>query len=318
MTHFKGRPYLLINSLKLPTCGNDLRMSRVRKALIPVAGLGTRFLPATKSIPKEMLPIVDKPGILYAVEEAAQAGIEEIVLVQGRGKNCIEDFFDLSFELEKTLEQREKTDLIKTLKSIRSLAKVISIRQMEPLGLGHAVLCGQSIIQNEPFAVLLPDELMVGDPNVTEELVPHFLETGESVVAIMDVPKPEVNKYGIADVQEICPGKFKVQSLVEKPNIDEAPSSWALPGRYIFSPEIFKYLERTTPGAGGEIQLTDAMIQLAQNEGLNAATFQAKRYDTGNKLGFIQANVELALQHPEIGKEFREYLKTITKAELNR
>ncbi|MEQ1877086.1 MAG: UTP--glucose-1-phosphate uridylyltransferase GalU, partial [Bdellovibrionia bacterium] len=278
----------------------------IRKALIPAAGLGTRFLPATKTIPKEMLPIVDRPSLLYVVEECVDAGIEDIVIVAGRGKTAIEDFFDRSYELEDTLEKTGKTELLATIKKIRDLVNIVSIRQKFPMGLGHAVHAGKPVIGDEPFAVLLGDEIMVGKPNVTEQLSKSYEQSGMSSVAVMEVPQKDVVKYGIVKVgAQREGGIFQIKDVVEKPTVENAPSRYALPGRYVFNPKIFSYLEKTKPGKNGEIQLTDAMTELARNEGLLGVTFSARRYDTGDKLGFFQANVEMALEHPEIGADAR-------------
>lgn len=285
----------------------------IRKALIPAAGLGTRFLPATKTIPKEMLPIIDRPSLLYIVEEALDAGIEDIIIVAGRGKTAIEDFFDRSYELEDTLERTGKTELLNVVKKIRDLANIVSIRQKFAMGLGHAVLSGKPAIGNEPFVVLLGDEIMVGKPNVTEQLAKSYQETGLSSVAIMEVPEKDVVKYGIVKVSQQSVGTYRVHDVVEKPAVDKAPSRFALPGRYAFNPKIFSYLQNTKPGKNGEIQLTDGMTELAKNEGLLGVTFTARRFDTGDKLGFFQANVEMALEHPEIGAQARTYLKDLAR-----
>lgn len=285
----------------------------IRKALIPAAGLGTRFLPATKTIPKEMLPIIDRPSLLYVVEECIDAGIEDIILVAGRGKTAIEDFFDRSYELEDTLEKAGKTDLLATIKKVRELANIISIRQKIPKGLGHAICAGKPAIGNEPFAVLLGDEIMVGKPNVTELLAKSYAQTGLSSVAIMEVPQKDVVKYGMVKVAPHGNGSYKIQDVVEKPSVDAAPSRFALPGRYTFNPKIFSYLEKAKPGKNGEIQLTDGMTELAKNEGLLGLTFTARRFDTGDKFGFFQANVEMALEHPEIGDTARTYLKDLAR-----
>jgi UTP--glucose-1-phosphate uridylyltransferase len=285
----------------------------IRKALIPAAGLGTRFLPATKTIPKEMLPIVDRPSLLYIVEEAIDAGIEDIIIVAGRGKTAIEDFFDRSYELEDNLEKTGKPELLAIVKKIRDMTNIVSIRQKFPMGLGHAVLTGKPAIGDEPFVVLLGDEIMIGKPNVTETLTESYKKTGLSSVSIMEVPESDVSKYGIVKVAPQSAGTYRIQDVVEKPSIGAAPSRFALPGRYAFHPKIFSYLENTKPGKNGEIQLTDAMTQLAKNEGLLGVTFEARRYDTGDKFGFFQANVELALEHPELGAKAKTYLKDLAR-----
>lgn len=288
---------------------------KVKKAVIPAAGLGTRFLPATKTIPKEMLPIVDRPTILYIIEEAVKAGIEDIVLIAGRNKEAIDDFFDVSYELQDKLERDGKHETVEMLKKISSLANIISVRQKQALGLGHAVLCGKPIVGNEPFAVLLGDELMVPtakQKTTTEILAQSFEATGVSTVAVMEVAASEVSKYGIAEGEgDPKTGTMRVKSLIEKPSQGQTQSRWALPGRYVFSAEIFKYLEKTKPGKGGEIQLTDAMVELAKHEGLLAKCFESRRYDAGDKLGYLQANIELGLEHPEIGIRLRQYLKEL-------
>lgn len=287
-------------------------MSKVTKALIPAAGLGTRFLPATKTVPKEMLPIVDKPIILYVIEEALKAGITDIILIAGRGKTAIEDFFDRSYELEDQLEKAGKTALLESLNHIRESANIISIRQKQALGLGHAVLAGAPVVGKDNFAVLLGDEIMIneiGQPTVTEQLCKTFNETGKSTVAVMEVPMSDVHKYGIIAGEQIHEGRWSVTNVVEKPQANEAPSQLALPGRYVFTAGIFPELERTKPGKNGEIQLTDGMVALAKKEGLLASTFTSKRYDAGDKLGYLQANIELGLKHPELKDSLKAYLK---------
>lgn len=285
---------------------------KVRKALIPAAGLGTRFLPATKTVPKEMLPIVDAPILLYVVEEAVRAGIEDIVIVAGRGKSAIEDFFDRSYELEDQLEKTGKHEILKKLQEIRGMANIISIRQKQALGLGHAVLCGQPVIGKESFAVLLGDEIMrtdAGAPTVTEQLTDIFEQTGQSTVAVMEVLESEVEKYGIVKTSPLSERRFKVESVVEKPKPSAAPGRLALPGRYVFCAEIFGYLKETKPGKNGEIQLTDAMTQVAKNHGMIATLFAGERYDAGDKLGYLQANIEFALRRDDLGPKLKEYLR---------
>lgn len=291
-------------------------MKRIRKAIIPAAGLGTRFLPATKSVPKEMLTIVDAPIILYVIEEAAKAGIEDIVLIAGRGKHAIEDFFDTSYELEDRLAKDGKTHLLERLVRIREMTNIISIRQKQALGLGHAVLCGLPVIGNEPFAVLLGDEITQSngsDENVTSLLVNSFEETGVSAISIMKVSENDVSKYGIAEVEPVTETKFKVTSLVEKPKPNETKSRWALPGRYAFDNSIMEILKSAKPSLNGEIQLTDSMKVLMQKAGLNAHTFKAKRYDAGDKLGYLQANIELALQNEELKDSLKNYIKDLAR-----
>lgn len=286
-------------------------MNKVKKAIIPAAGLGTRFLPATKTVPKEMLTIVDAPIILYVVEEAVKAGIEDIILIAGRGKHAIEDFFDTSYELEDKLAKEGKLHLLERLTKIRGMANIISIRQKQALGLGHAVLCGAPIVGKEPFAVLLGDEITVaktGETNVTEQLCKSFTETDISTVAIMKVPEQDVVKYGIAGVQNINNQLFKVTSLVEKPKLGETLSQWALSGRYVFDSEILNILKDATPSLHGEIQLTDNMKILMHHKGLNAMSFTAERFDAGDKLGYLQANIELGLKSNELGPGLKMYL----------
>ncbi len=286
-------------------------MKKVKKAIIPAAGLGTRFLPATKTVPKEMLTIVDAPIILYVVEEAIRAGIEDIVLIAGRGKTAIEDFFDFSYELEDKLAKDGKEHLLERVAKARSNANIISLRQKQPLGLGHAVLCGAPVTGDEPFAVLLGDEIMISESSTmtaTEQLVAAFNKSGLSTVAVMEVPDKDVSKYGIVESSPINPSLFKVSNVIEKPQPKQTSSRWALPGRYVFTAKLMEYLRDTAPGVNGEIQLTDAMTRLAQNEGLHASTFTAERFDAGDKLGYLQANVELALRNPELASGFKSYL----------
>jgi UTP--glucose-1-phosphate uridylyltransferase len=286
----------------------------IKKAVIPVAGLGTRFLPASKAVPKEMLPVVDKPIILHIVEEAVAAGVEDIIFVTGRHKHALEDFFDHSYEVEDTLLKTGKEDLLKITKKISEMVNIISIRQKSPKGLGHAVWSAKPAVGNEPFAVLLGDEIMFGKPSVTQQLANVYEKQGLSTIAIMDVPKTEVSKYGIADLGKSLDKKTShIKGLVEKPKPQDAPSAWALPGRYVFSPKIFDCIEKTKPSKNGEIQLTDAMVALIKAEGLLAHQFSAERFDAGDKLGYLKVNVEMALKHPEIGSEFKKYLVQLAK-----
>lgn len=290
-------------------------MTKVRKAVIPAAGLGTRFLPATKTVPKEMLPIVDRPILLYIVEEAVRAGVEDIILVAGRGKAAIEDFFDVSYELEDKLERDGKHEWVKTLKNIRSMANVMSIRQKQPLGLGHAVGSARPIVGNEPFAVLLGDEIMISRPDqktVTEQLIGGFESTGMSTVAMMEVPENETYKYGIVEGEVSRDGTkstMRVRNVIEKPTTGQTTSRFALPGRYVFDSEIFSHIANTKPGRNGEIQLTDGMLALAKSKGLVATTFDARRFDAGDKIGYLQANITLGLEHPDVGAELKAYIK---------
>ena len=291
---------------------------KVKKAIIPAAGLGTRFLPATKTVPKEMLTIVDAPIILYVVEEAMQAGIEDIVLIQGRGKTAIEDFFDYSYELEDKLAKDNKVHLLDRVRKVRDNVNIISIRQKQPLGLGHAVLCGEPIVGDSPFAVLLGDEIMINsDPsgNTTSRLARVYEQTQGSAVAVMEVAEDQVSKYGIADIEKEVStqgeGVFKVKGFIEKPAPSEAPSRLALPGRYVLESGIFEYLKSAKPGKLGEIQLTDSMNTMARQKAFYAATFEAKRYDAGDKLGYLMANIELGLKNPELASELKAALKNL-------
>lgn len=291
-------------------------MSQVKKAIIPAAGLGTRFLPATKTVPKEMLTLVDAPTILYVVEEAVEAGIEDIVLIAGRGKHAIEDFFDTSYELEDKLARSGQLDLLDRLLKIRNVANIISIRQKQALGLGHAVYCGKPVVGNEPFAVLLGDEITISQnaqKSVTSQLVENFEKTDLSSVSIMEVPEQDVSKYGIAEVEKIEGARYKVLSVIEKPKPTEVKSRMALPGRYVFDAQIFEELRNGKPGLNGEIQLTDSMRSLIEKKGMEALTFTTKRFDAGDKLGYLKATVELALMNPVLEKSFRNYLIDIVK-----
>lgn len=289
-------------------------MRKVRKALIPAAGLGTRFLPATKTIPKEMLPVVDQPILLYVIEEAVRAGIEDIVLIAGRGKHAIEDFFDRSYEVEDQLLKSGRHDLLERIVKIRDMANIISVRQKEALGLGHAVYCGRPVIGDDDFAVLLGDEIMHtedDEPTVTAQLSRIFSETQLSTVAIMEVAAAEVEKYGIIAGEKTPNGYFKITDVVEKPTRQLAPSRNALPGRYVFTAKIFNSLENAKPGKNGEIQLTDAMTSVAKTEGMIGTYFKAQRYDAGDKLGYLQANIELALLRSDLGPQLKTYLKEL-------
>ena len=296
-------------------------MTQIKKAIIPAAGLGTRFLPATKTVPKELLTIVDAPIILYVVEEAVSAGIEDVVLIAGRGKTAIEDFFDFSYELEDKLLKDGKKDFLDRVLNVRNKVNIISIRQKQPLGLGHAVLCGQPVVGREPFAVLLGDEIMIPVPeekSVTGRLSQAYSKSGKSTVAVMKVLDSEVSKYGIVGVETISDSLasgslFKVTKVVEKPSLQAAPSRWALPGRYVFDSKIFDYIKETKTGVSGEIQLTDAMQKLADIEGLDAITFKSERFDAGDKLGYLQANVELSLRREDLSAKMRNYILDLAK-----
>lgn len=286
-------------------------MKKITKAVFPVAGMGTRFLPATKASPKEMLPIVDKPLIQYAVEEAIAAGVTELIFVTGRSKRAIEDHFDKAYELETELEMRGKTQMLELLRSILpGHVTCVYIRQAEALGLGHAVLCAKQVVGGEPFAVILADDLIDGSPSTLCQMVERFEQTGNSILGVETVAPSETASYGIVDVDHSDGPQAKVRAIVEKPDPAEAPSNLAVVGRYILTPAIFHQLENIRPGKGGEIQLTDAIAALMHCEPVLAYRYRGVRYDCGSKLGYMKANVEFALRHPEIGKEFRSYLKT--------
>ncbi len=286
---------------------------RIKKAVIPAAGLGTRFLPATKNTPKELLPIVDRPTILYVVEEAIKAGVEDIIFISGRGKHSIEDFFDRNVELETHLESKNQTELLERIQDISNMANIISVRQKKALGLGHAVGCAQVAVGDEPFAVLLGDEITVAKDdnsnNALQTLIENFNDKNESVTSIMKVPKEDVSKYGIVDVDSEEGTLLKIKNVIEKPTTDEAPSQFALPGRYVFKPSIFEYIKSAKPGRNGEIQLTDAMTLEAKSNGLWGAQVDALRYDAGDKLGYIIANIEMALKNKELSEPLKNYLK---------
>jgi UTP--glucose-1-phosphate uridylyltransferase len=286
---------------------------RVRKAIIPAAGLGTRFLPATKAQPKEMLPIVDKPTLQYIIEEAVASGIEEILIITGRNKSSIENHFDKSVELELELEKTKKNDLLEEVRHITDMANIHYIRQKEPRGLGHAIYCAKSFIGDEPFAVLLGDDIVAADKPCLKQLIDAYDEYKTTVLGVQEVPHADVCKYGIVDGKHIEDRVYKVRSLVEKPAVEDAPSNVAILGRYIISPTIFEILENTTPGKGGEIQLTDALMTLASREAMYAYNFEGRRYDVGDKLGFLEATVEYALKRPELSENFLSYLKELLK-----
>ena len=284
----------------------------VNKAIFPVAGLGTRFLPATKAQPKEMLPVVDKPLIQYAVEEAYAAGVREMIFVTGRHKRPIEDHFDMTFELEVALEQAGKRELLEVVRSVKpDDMECIYVRQAQALGLGHAVLCGQRLVGNEPFAVLLADDLMVGDKPILAQMVEQYEEWRASIIAVQEVPPDQTKRYGIVAGTQVNERMMDVSRIVEKPSAEEAPSLLGVAGRYILTPGVFYEIANQQRGVGGEIQLTDGIAGLLRREKVFAYTYEGKRYDCGSKEGFLQANVALALQHPELGAGFREYLRGI-------
>jgi len=287
---------------------------KIKKAVVPAAGLGTRFLPATKAQPKEMLPLVDKPAIQYIVEEAAASGIQSLLIVTGRGKRAIEDHFDYTPELEAFLRAKGETKLAEDIRRVTELLSLHYVRQKEPKGLGHAVLCARDFVGEEFFAVMLGDDVIFASPPALQQLMEIHEETKGSVVAIMEVPKEEVSRYGIVAGEEAQPGLWRVESLVEKPSPSEAPSNLAIIGRYILSPKVFEILQETNPGRGGEIQLTDALNVLCQEEPVYAYAFRGKRFDVGEKLGYMMAQVEIALGHPEIGPAFKEYLRKLCRS----
>ncbi|MTI80451.1 MAG: UTP--glucose-1-phosphate uridylyltransferase GalU [Firmicutes bacterium] len=286
---------------------------RVRKAVIPAAGLGTRFLPVTKALPKEMLPIVDKPTIQYIIEEAVDSGIEDILIITGRGKWPIVDYFDRSPELETTLENKEKSDQLEMVKELSKIANIHYIRQNEPLGLGHAVHCAKSFVGNEPFAVMLGDDIVKSPEPALKQLIEAAEKNDASVIGVREVPESDVSKYGIIDLVDNEGNIYKVRDFIEKPSPEYAPSRLAIMGRYVLRPAVFKCLEDLPPGAGGEIQLTDALRLLRMLEPVCACAFEGVRYDAGDKLGYLKATVEYALDSPELGEEFALYLDQLYK-----
>jgi len=284
---------------------------RIRKAVFPAGGLGTRFLPATKVIPKEMLALVDKPIIQYGVEEAIASGIEHIIIVTGRGKGAIEDHFDHSFELDEALERQGKHELLAVSRGVSSLARISYVRQKEPLGLGHAVLCARELVGDEPFAVILPDDVIDAEVPCLKQMMGVFDERGGSVLATQTVEGPGISSYGVLAGSQ-NPGNWRIYNctgMVEKPKFADAPSKQAIVGRYLLTPRVFELLEKTAPGAGSEIQLTDGIKALLKEEKVYGYTFEGKRYDAGDKLGMLQATVEFALKRSDLGPQFREYLK---------
>lgn len=286
---------------------------KVKKAIIPAAGLGTRFLPATKAMPKEMLPIVDKPTIQYIIEEAIESGIEDIIIVTGKGKRAIEDHFDHSFELEQNLLDKGKFDLLDEVQKASKLVDIHYIRQKEPLGLGHAIWCARKFIGNEPFAVLLGDDIVQSEKPCLKQMMEQYDRYNASILGVQTVPYEEVNRYGIVDGHQIGDRLYSVNHLVEKPKQDTAPSNLAILGRYILNPRIFEILEKQEPGAGGEIQLTDAIAGLNQYEAIYAYNFEGVRYDVGEKMGFIKTMIEFALKRDELKHELHDYLADIVE-----
>jgi UTP--glucose-1-phosphate uridylyltransferase len=284
----------------------------VRKAVFPVAGLGTRILPATKAMPKEMLTVVDKPLIHYAIEEAKAAGIEEFYFVTGRAKSALEDHFDLSFELEATLHERGKSELLEELQAwLPDPGQIAYTRQQRPLGLGHAIWCARNLVGDEPFAVFLVDDLMVGNPPCMKQMVEAYAQTGGNIVAVVEVPREHTRRYGVLDIVKDEGLLVRARGVVEKPEPAVAPSTLTIIGRYIIQPEIFRYLGELQPGAGGEIQLTDGLDKLiAEGQAFHGLRAAARRFDCGDKLGYLEANIALGLQHPELGAALRQVLKT--------
>lgn len=290
---------------------------KVRKAVFPAAGLGTRFLPATKAQPKEMLPLVDKPLIQYGVEEVIHSGIQNIIIVTGRGKASIEDHFDVSFELEHLLESRGKKDLLASVRSVSDMIDVSYVRQKEALGLGHAVLRAKELVGPEPFSVVLSDDVIDAEIPCMRQLLDVYEYFGASVVALMEVPKESISAYGVVDAEPVAHNGskdrlYRIQNMVEKPKASEAPSNLAIIGRYVLTPEIFTSIESVQPGSGGEIQLTDGLKHLLRNRPIYGYRFEGTRYDAGDKLGFLKATVEFALKRYDLGEPFREYLKNLT------
>lgn len=286
---------------------------KIKKAIIPAAGLGTRFLPATKAQPKEMLPIVDKPAIQFIIEEAIQSGIEEILVITGRNKRAIEDHFDRSLELEMVLEQKGDHGLLNEVRNISEMADIHYVRQKEAKGLGHAIYCARKFVGQEPFAVLLGDDLVVHEEPCLQQLINVYNQWGGNVIALKSVPREQVSSYGVVASKQISPATHQITDLVEKPSPDAAPSNYAIMGRYIIQPEIFSILEKTPPGRGGEIQLTDALKELLYSQSIIGYEFQGKRYDIGDKLGFLAATVEFALAREDLAEGFTEYLRQVVK-----
>jgi UTP--glucose-1-phosphate uridylyltransferase len=286
----------------------EIMRMKVRKAIIPAAGLGTRFLPATKAQPKEMLPIVDKPTLQYIIEEAVDSGIEEILIITGRNKKSIEDHFDKSVELELELELKGKYDLLEEVRRISDMVNIHYIRQKEPKGLGHAIYCAKSFIGKEPFAVMLGDDIVDSEKPCLRQLIEAYNEYKTTILGVQEIPETDVSKYGIVEGKHIEDRVYKVRGLVEKPSLEDAPSNIAILGRYVITSSIFDILEHTEPGKGGEIQLTDALKELAQREAMYAYIFDGRRYDVGDKQGFLQATVEYALKREDLREEFLQYL----------
>ncbi len=284
---------------------------QVKKAVIPAAGLGTRFLPATKAIPKELLPVVNKPVIQYVVEEAVAAGVTEAIFVVSSGKSAILDHFDYLFEIEETLRQRGKKDLLLEMETLHELASIISVRQKKPLGLGHAILTAKDVVGDQPFAVLLGDDLIDAKVPCIRQMIDVYEKTGAAVVGVMEVPPSDVPLYGIVKGVQEGPRLLRVDAMVEKPSVDEAPSNLAIVGRYVLPPGIFEIIEKTKPGKGGEIQITDALAQLARDKGVVAYQFEGDRYDVGDRVGFLLANAVFGLRDPQLRDRFRSALTSL-------
>ena len=286
--------------------------NKIRKAVFPAAGLGTRFLPATKSSPKEMLPLVDKPLIQYAVEESVASGIDSILIITGRDKTAIEDHFDISFELEHILRSKGKTEVFNEVRAISEMARISYTRQREALGLGHAILQAKDFVGDEPFAALLADDIIDAEIPALRQMMDVFEKYDAPVIATMQVEGEAISRFGVIDAEEVEPNVFKIRDMVEKPPFSEAPSDLAIIGRYIFTPDIFEEIEKTEPGAGGEIQITDAMRRMLKKRPFYAVKLQGTRHDAGDKLGFLIATVEFALKRDDLGDEFRDYLKSLS------
>ena len=285
--------------------------NKIRKAVFPAAGLGTRFLPATKASPKEMLPLVDKPLIQYVIEESVASGIESILIITGRDKAAIENHFDISFELEQMLKERGKDDLFEEVRAISDIAQISYTRQKQALGLGHAIYQAKDFVGSEPFAVLLADDIVDGEKPALQQMVEVFEKYRAPVIATMQVAGEDISRFGVIDADEVEPNVYKIKDMVEKPPFSDAPSDLAIIGRYIFTPDIFQAIEQTTPGSGGEIQITDAMRILLKERPFYAVKLDGKRHDAGDKLGFLRATVEFALKREDLGEEFRDYLRLL-------
>ncbi len=284
---------------------------KIRKAVFPAAGLGTRFLPATKAMPKEMLTLVDKPLIQYVVEEAAASGVESILIVTGRGKAAMEDHFDVSFELEQLLRERGKENLLKVARGVSEIARISYTRQREALGLGHAIYQGRDFVEDEPFAVMLADDIVDAERPALRQMIDVYEKYDAPVLGTMSVEGEAISRFGVIDAEEVEPGVYKIRDMVEKPKFEDAPSDLAIIGRYILTPDIFDEIERTKPGAGGEIQITDAMRKLLQKRPFYAMRLEGTRHDAGDKLGFLIATVEFALKRPDLAPQFAKYLRNL-------